>query len=49
MKKELSFIYIASDGKKFINKIDALEYEKMNLNVKGMLKKNNNSAGSLIR
>ena len=46
MKKELSFVYIASDGKKFIDKIDAIEYEKMNLNVKGILKENINTNGS---
>ena len=46
MKKELSFVYIASDGKKFIDKIDAIEYEKMNLNVKGTLKQNISTNGS---
>ena len=48
MKKELSFVYIASDGKKFIEKIDAIEYEKMNLNVKGILKENINTNGSWL-
>ena len=39
MKKELNFIYIAKDGKKFTSKIDAIEYEKKHLMSKSILKK----------
>ena len=49
MKKELSFVYIAADGKKFTNEIDAIEYEKKNLTFKGMLKKPINRNSSFIK
>ena len=47
MKKELSFIYIAKDGKKFTSKIDAIEYEKNHLIPQNILKKTTNRNSSL--
>ena len=49
MKKELSFIYIAKDGKKFTSKIDAIEYEKKHLISKSILKKTINSNSSFTK
>ena len=49
MKKELSFVYIAVDGKKFINEKDAIDYERQNLKSKSIVKRKYSKINSYIK
>ena len=49
MKKELSFIYIAVDGKKFTNELEALEYERNRVITKTLFKKKSIKFNNFIK